>query len=114
MFFHILGVCILLYRFCVLRVFCSHFFIFFFFKQKTAYEIHRCWSSDVCSSDLRFLICAFFLLAGNLIQAQYKVTFYIIAMPGYQKENDRIYLAGSFNNWNPRDRNLLLDRKSVV
>src|SRR5437773_5744810 len=23
----------------------------FFFKQKTAYEIHR-WSSDVCSSDL--------------------------------------------------------------
>jgi len=28
--------------------------IFFFFKQKTAYEIpKRDWSSDVCSSDLR-------------------------------------------------------------
>src|SRR5881392_4431217 len=28
-------------------------FIFFFFKQKTAYEItHSDWSSDVCSSDL--------------------------------------------------------------
>jgi len=28
-------------------------FIFFFFKQKTAYEIpKRDWSSDVCSSDL--------------------------------------------------------------
>ena len=27
---------------------------FFFFKQKTAYEIYQCdWSSDVCSSDLR-------------------------------------------------------------
>src|SRR3712207_7369862 len=25
---------------------------FFFFKQKTAYEIWRDWSSDVCSSDL--------------------------------------------------------------
>ena len=26
---------------------------FFFFKQKTAYEILTCdWSSDVCSSDL--------------------------------------------------------------
>ena len=26
---------------------------FFFFKQKTAYEIKECdWSSDVCSSDL--------------------------------------------------------------
>ena len=29
------------------------FFLFFFFKQKTAYEIKECdWSSDVCSSDL--------------------------------------------------------------
>src|SRR5213075_1025339 len=28
-------------------------FVFFFFKQKTAYEItRRDWSSDVCSSDL--------------------------------------------------------------
>ena len=27
--------------------------IFFFFKQKTAYEVKECdWSSDVCSSDL--------------------------------------------------------------
>jgi len=27
--------------------------VFFFFKQKTAYEIDRCdWSSDVCSSGL--------------------------------------------------------------
>src|SRR2546430_7675305 len=26
---------------------------FFFFKQKTAYEIDCDWSSDVCSSDLR-------------------------------------------------------------
>src|SRR5881275_1975972 len=30
-----------------------YFFLFFFFKQKTAYEIVPCdWSSDVCSSDL--------------------------------------------------------------
>ena len=29
------------------------FFLFFCFKQKTAYEIYQCdWSSDVCSSDL--------------------------------------------------------------
>ena len=28
--------------------------MFFFFKQKTAYEIYQCdWSSDVCSSDLK-------------------------------------------------------------
>ena len=30
-----------------------YFLFFFFFKQKTAYEIYQCdWSSDVCSSDL--------------------------------------------------------------
>src|ERR1044072_8879296 len=30
------------------------FHTFFFFKQKTAYEIYQCdWSSDVCSSDLK-------------------------------------------------------------
>ena len=30
-----------------------HSVLFFFFKQKTAYEIVDCdWSSDVCSSDL--------------------------------------------------------------
>src|SRR3546814_2403952 len=29
-------------------------FVFFFFKQKTAYEMRMSdWSSDVCSSDLR-------------------------------------------------------------
>ena len=30
--------------------------LFFFFKQKTAYEIRNCdWSSDVCSSDLKLI-----------------------------------------------------------
>ena len=34
-----------------MEVWCDCFF--FFFKQKTAYEIYQCdWSSDVCSSDL--------------------------------------------------------------
>ena len=34
--------------------------VFFFFKQKTAYEMcGRDWSSDVCSSDL----------SGNLLQS---------------------------------------------
>ena len=41
--------------------------VFFFFKQKTAYEILTCdWSSDVCSSDLDVdvfkLIVLFFYL----------------------------------------------------
>ena len=33
------------------------FFFFFFFKQKTAYEIGTGdWSSDVCSSDLKWVV----------------------------------------------------------
>src|SRR3546814_6265145 len=36
--------------------------IFFFFKQKTAYEMRISdWSSDVCSSDLRMLNSSFHL-----------------------------------------------------
>src|SRR3546814_9722666 len=35
-------------------VLCEFFLVFFFFKQKTAYEMRISdWSSDVCSSDLR-------------------------------------------------------------
>src|SRR3546814_7053153 len=45
------------YVFIVSYVACSYFvfydFLFFFFKQKTAYEMRISdWSSDVCSSDL--------------------------------------------------------------
>src|SRR3546814_4508744 len=33
-------------------------FVFFFFKQKTAYEMRISdWSSDVCSSDLAAVLC---------------------------------------------------------
>src|SRR3546814_10170461 len=42
-----------LVRFDVVRVFCLLCVLFFFFKQKTAYEMRISdWSSDVCSSDL--------------------------------------------------------------
>ena len=43
---------------------------FFFFKQKTAYEIlRRDWSSDVCSSDLTFIA------AGDVHLAEGDVRF---------------------------------------
>ena len=39
--------------FCARCFFSCGVFFFFFFKQKTAYEMcGRDWSSDVCSSDL--------------------------------------------------------------
>src|SRR3546814_4525800 len=37
--------------------YCFVLFVFFFFKQKTAYEMRISdWSSDVCSSDLSALL----------------------------------------------------------
>ena len=40
--------------------------VFFFFKQKTAYEIvSRDWSSDVCSSDLDVSIRGQFISIGE-------------------------------------------------
>src|SRR3546814_8637289 len=39
------------------EVVCRFYFLFFFFKQKTAYEMRISdWSSDVCSSDLGRLL----------------------------------------------------------
>src|SRR3546814_4620412 len=42
------------------------YFFFFFFKQKTAYEMRISdWSSDVCSSDLLSLRDSFIIYAKN-------------------------------------------------
>src|SRR3546814_6080959 len=42
---------------CFVEILCLSVFLFFFFKQKTAYEMRISdWSSDVCSSDLGRLV----------------------------------------------------------
>src|SRR3546814_8605139 len=44
-----------------------HYDFFFFFKQKTAYEMRISdWSSDVCSSDLPSILGASFLVMGKV------------------------------------------------
>src|SRR3546814_6590245 len=58
-------------------------FLFFFFKQKTAYEMRISdWSSDVCSSDLAFLSGTFYsverLPAGWRLIADLNPFFYMI------------------------------------
>src|SRR3546814_5142722 len=43
-----------MHRRCYSVVYLQCYYVFFFFKQKTAYEMRISdWSSDVCSSDLR-------------------------------------------------------------
>src|SRR3546814_4382681 len=54
---------------------CSYLF-FFFFKQKTAYELRISdWSSDVCSSDLDLLSKTIAQLGGKPVAAKDKYTF---------------------------------------
>src|SRR3546814_5729049 len=50
--------------------------MFFFFKQKTAYEMRISdWSSDVCSSDLLFLDrLGFFLVGRDLVEQRFERT----------------------------------------
>ena len=63
--------------------------LFFFFKQKTAYEIvSRDWSSDVCSSDLSESIVLDQLLAYR----QGKTTILISHRPQVIKRADQIVL----------------------
>src|SRR3546814_14877233 len=60
----------------------SVFFVFFFFKQKTAYEMRISdWSSDVCSSDLR-------LATGNLL-APHRVRLQAVYMDHRQQGAER-------------------------
>ena len=46
------------------------------------------------------------LLNACVLWAQYKVHFVITKLPAYHAANDKIYLVGSFNNWNPGDEEL--------
>src|SRR3546814_2836127 len=48
-------------------------FLFFFFKQKTAYEMRISdWSSDVCSSDLYYATKAFVLSFSEALHEEMK------------------------------------------
>src|SRR3546814_4407232 len=52
---------------CIIFSLCFVLYYFFFFKQKTAYEMRISdWSSDVCSSDLLIV-----LAHGDFLQAAY-------------------------------------------
>src|SRR3546814_1698867 len=49
-------------------------FVFFFCKQKTAYEMRISdWSSDVCSSDLLTIDPAYFRLTGGIERWLYRL-----------------------------------------
>src|SRR3546814_7526432 len=68
-------------------------YVFFFFKQKTAYEMRISdWSSDVCSSDLArdqpgiALLAALFRTADGRHQKAFEVAFELQFQRAFQAE----------------------------
>lgn len=58
--------------------------------------------------------CIFLLLAlvcGGRSAAQYRVRFTLDRIPSYTAPGDTFYIAGTFNNWNPRDPRYRLTQK---
>ncbi len=51
------------------------------------------------------------LLIVIVSNAQYKVHFLFKRLPSYHKAADTIYLAGSFNRWNPKNKNFSVVRR---
>jgi len=44
------------------------------------------------------LVC---LCITGLLQGQFRVTLHLTSLPSYHKLNEPVFIAGSFNNWNP-------------
>src|SRR3546814_4493790 len=98
---------------------CRWLFVFFFFKQKTAYEMRISdWSSDVCSSDLR-IFNEFDLFPGGRQGAVHDTSLVdrgVMAEPAgdHQHRNLnplRILCRRSLAEMGPRTDELLQDRK---
>src|SRR3546814_5873603 len=75
----------------------SYYFIdFFFFKQKTAYEMRISdWSSDVCSSDL---------FAGNVLGNEEFVIMNIIMKTLFRNPADRLLFLDDLHDMRSEER----------
>lgn len=49
-----------------------------------------------------------FLITSGYVFAQYKVSFIISKLPDYHQAHQKIYIAGSFNRWNPQAKEFSL------
>lgn len=64
---------------------------------------------------MRKLFWLFLALAGTLCSvAQHSITFRIGSLPSYHKPADPVYLAGSFNNWNPGQPRMQFENRGGV
>src|SRR3546814_3856439 len=73
---------------------------FFFFKQKTAYEMRISdWSSDVCSSDLNIMVTN---TPGVLTEDTADMTMaLILSVPRRLAEGEKLVRSGQWAGWSP-------------
>lgn len=55
------------------------------------------------------VLWSLFLLSGFIAHAQ--VTFVIEKLPGATHSSDTVFICGSFNNWNPQDKNFIVSKQ---
>lgn len=58
----------------------------------------------------KFITVAIALLFASFLNAQSTVRFEIKSLPGYWVGDNNLYVAGSFNNWNPQNENYKFSR----
>ncbi len=59
---------------------------------------------------IKWLFAFIFYTHANFLQAQYSLIVLIKKLPDYHKIDDPIFIAGSFNNWNPGQKEFLLKK----
>ena len=57
---------------------------------------------------MRLILVAIGLLANSFLFAQFKVSFIADRLPAGHKGSDSVFIAGSFNGWNPHDKKMQL------
>ncbi|HEY1114691.1 MAG TPA: alpha/beta hydrolase-fold protein [Chitinophagaceae bacterium] len=64
---------------------------------------------------MRRLLLLCLALAGTICSyAQHRITLRIGSLPSYHKQGDAVYLAGSFNNWNPGQPQMRFENRGGV
>lgn len=59
---------------------------------------------------LKTLMVFSFCIISLFSTAQYKITFQITGLPAYHNVADNIFIAGSFNNWNPAQTQSIFEK----
>ena len=58
-------------------------------------------------------LCLLFILSAIIIVSDAQYSVRLVVTDVATKKNDDIYVAGNFNNWNPKDENYKLKNENI-